>query len=202
VGRIPNGALIEREVPFSFTSQRYFTLVMHQSDFTTTTRAVNSINKAFGDVAAAADSRTIKVMIPDKFISNKVLMASMLENLVVAPDIKAQVVINERTGTIVFGENVKISKVALAHGNITVTIKTEYEVTQPLPLTEAETVVTPRTEAEVKEEEARLTVMEEAPKISDVVKTLNSLGATPRDIIAILQAMKSAGALQAELKII
>lgn len=202
VGRIPNGALIEREVPFSFTSQRYFTLVMDQSDFTTTTRAVNSINKAFGDVAAAADSRTIKVMIPDKFIRNKVLMASMLENLVVAPDIKAKVVVNERTGTIVFGENVKISKVALAHGNITVTIKTEYDVSQPLPLSEGETVVTERTDAQVQEAEARFTVIEDAPKISDVVKTLNSLGATPRDIIAILQAMKSAGALQAELKII
>jgi flagellar P-ring protein FlgI len=120
----------------------------------------------------------------------------------VAPDTAAKVVINERTGTIVFGENVRISKTALAHGNITVTIKTDYEVSQPAPFSQGETVVVPEQEATVKEEEARFTVMEETPKISDVVKTLNSLGATPRDIIAILQAMKSAGALQADLEII
>lgn len=202
VGRIPNGALVEREVPFAFASQRYFTLVMHQSDFTTTTRAVNSINKAFGSVAGATDSRTIRIVIPPKFTQNKVLMASMLENLVVSPDNKAKVVVNERTGTIVFGENVKISKVALAHGNITVSIRTDYKVSQPLPFSEGETVVTPTQETEVTEDEARFTIMEDTPKISDVVKTLNSLGATPRDIIAILQAMKSSGALQAELEII
>jgi flagellar P-ring protein precursor FlgI len=202
VGRIPNGALVEREVPFNFSSQRYFTHVMHQSDFTTTTRVLNSINKSFGDVAAAVDSRTIKIMIPEKYTRQKVLMASMLENLVVSPDTIAKVVVNERTGTIVFGENVKISKVALAHGNITVSIKTGYDVSQPAPLSEGETVITEETTTEVAEEEARFAVIEHTPKISDVVKTLNSLGATPRDIIAILQAMKSAGALQAELEII
>jgi flagellar P-ring protein precursor FlgI len=202
VGRVPNGALVEKEIPYSFTEQRYFTLVMNESDFTTTTRVVNSINKSFGEVAGAIDSRTIRVMIPDKYTTQKVLMASMLENLVVSPDSKAKVVMNERTGTIVFGENVKISKVALAHGNITVSIKTTYDVSQPGPFSNGRTVVTPTTETEVKEEQARFTVMETTPTISDVVKTLNSLGATPRDIIAILQAMKSAGALQADLEVI
>ncbi len=202
VGRIPNGALVEREVGYSFTTQKYFTLVLHNSDFTTTTRAVNAINKSFGDVAAAADSRTIRIMIPSKYMRKKVLMASMLENLVVSPDTKAKVVVNERTGTIVFGENVKISKVALAHGNMTVTIKTGLNVSQPNPLAQGQTVVTPETEVEVDEEEARFTVIGNSPKISDVVKTLNSLGATPRDIIAILQAMKSSGALQADLELI
>ncbi|MCP5054965.1 MAG: flagellar basal body P-ring protein FlgI, partial [bacterium] len=144
----------------------------------------------------------IKIMIPDKYTRNKVLMASMLENLVVSPDNRAQVVINERTGTIVFGDNVTISKVALAHGNITISVKTEFDVSQPNPLSDGETVVTPRTETRVQEDRARFTIVENLPKISDVVKTLNSLGATPRDIIAILQAMKSAGALQADLKII
>jgi flagellar P-ring protein precursor FlgI len=148
------------------------------------------------------DSRTIKIMIPQKYSRQKVLMASMLENLVVSPDTIAKVVVNERTGTIVFGENVKISKVALAHGNITISIKTGYDVSQPAPLSEGETVITEETQTDVAEERARFTVIENTPKISDVVKTLNSLGATPRDIIAILQAMKSAGALQAELQII
>lgn len=202
VGRVPNGALVEREVPFNFTSQRYFTLVMQQSDFTTTTRVVNAINKSFGEVAAAVDSRTVKIMIPEKYSRQKVLMASMLENLVVSPDTTAKVVVNERTGTIVFGENVRISKVALAHGNITIAIKTGYDVSQPQPFSEGETVVTEETQTDVTEEPARFTVIEQTPKISDVVKTLNSLGATPRDIIAILQAMKSAGALQASLEII
>lgn len=202
VGRIPNGALVEKEVPYNFTEQRYFTVVMNESDFTTTTRVVNSINKSFGEVAGAVDSRTIRVMIPDKYTAQKVLMASMLENLVVSPDTKAKIVMNERTGTIVFGENVKISKVALAHGNITVSIKTSYDVSQPEPFSQGRTVVTPTTETEVKEEQARFTVMETTPTIAEVVKTLNSLGATPRDIIAILQAMKSAGALQADLEII
>jgi flagellar P-ring protein precursor FlgI len=202
VGRIPNGALVEKEVPFNFISQRYFTLVMYQSDFTTTQRVVNTINKSFGDVSAAVDSRTVKIMIPDKYTRQKVLMASMLENLVVEPDSKAKVVVNERTGTIVFGENVKISKVALAHGNITVTIKTTYDVSQPPPLSRGETVVTEEKKVGVTEEEARFTIMEHTPTISEVVKTLNSLGATPRDIIAILQAMKSAGALQGELQVI
>ncbi len=202
VGRIPNGALVEREVPFNFTSQDYFTLVLYQSDFTTTSRTVNIINKAFGDVAAAIDSRTLKIMIPDKYTQDKVLMASMLENLAVSPDSPAKVVVNERTGTIVFGENVKISRVALAHGGITISIRTEYDVSQPSPLSTGDTTVTERRTADVKEPEARFAVMDESPKIADVVKTLNALGATPRDIIAILQAMKSAGALQAELEVI
>ncbi len=202
VGRIPNGALVEREVGYNFASQRYFTLVMNQSDFTTTSRAVNAINKSFGDVAAAVDSRTIKIVIPDKYNRQKVLMASMLENLVITPDGTAKVVVNERTGTIVFGENVKISKIAMAHGNITVSIKTGFDVSQPGPLAGGETVVTEDTTTQVTEEQARFTVIEQTPTISDVVKTLNTLGATPRDIIAILQAMKSSGALQAQLELI
>ncbi|HLP58817.1 MAG TPA: flagellar basal body P-ring protein FlgI [Candidatus Deferrimicrobium sp.] len=202
VGRIPNGALVEKEVNFNFTSQPYLTLVMYQSDFTTTTRVVNSINKSFGDVAAAVDPRTIRIMIPETYSRQKVLMASMLENLVVEPDSQAKVIINERTGTIVFGENVRISKVAVAHGNITIAVKTEYEVYQPSPLSRGETVVVPDRQTTVTEEPAHFTVVEQTPTISEVVKALNSLGASPRDIIAILQAIKSAGALQAELEMI
>ncbi len=202
VGRIPNGGIIEREIPFNFSSQNYFVLVLNDDDFTTTNRVVNIVNKKFGDIAAAIDSRTIKIIIPEKFKRNKILMVSLLENLEVKPDSRAVIVVNERTGTVVFGENVKISRVALAHGNITVTIKTEYNVSQPNPLSQGQTVVTQQKDVNVKEEEARFTVVEGATTISDVVKTLNALGATPRDIIAILQAMKSAGAIKAELKII
>jgi len=202
VGRIPNGGIIEREIPFNFSSQNYFVLVLNNDDFTTTNRVVNVINNKFGDIAAAIDSRTIKIIIPEKFKRNKILMVSLLENLEVKPDSRAIIVVNERTGTVVFGENVKISRVALAHGNITVTIKTDYNVSQPNPLSQGQTVVTKQKDVNVKEEEARFTVVEGTTTISDVVKTLNALGATPRDIIAILQAMKSAGAIKAELKII
>jgi flagellar P-ring protein precursor FlgI len=202
VGRIPNGAIIEKEISFDFSSQHYFTLVLNEDDFTTTQRVVESINGNFGAIAAAVDSRTIKIMIPEKFQTNKVAMVAMLENLMVSPDKTASIVVNERTGTIVFGEHVKISTTALAHGNITVTVKTDYTVSQPNPFAAGETVVTPEDKVEVKESDAHFTIIENAPKIADIVKVLNSLGATPRDIIAILQAMKSSGALQAELKVI
>jgi len=202
VGRIPNGAIIERTIDFNFSALHYFTLNMNNSDFTTTNRVVNIINKSFGDIASASDSRTIKIMIPQKYSRNKVRMVSILENLKVNTDNKAKIILNERTGTIVFGENVKISKVAIAHGGITVTINPEFEVSQPNPLSRGDTVNNKKDNVTVTEPEARFKVIENTTTIGDVVKTLNSLGATPRDIIAIIQAMKSAGALQADLEII
>lgn len=203
VGRIPNGGIIEREIEFNFVNQRSFTLNLNKDDFTTTTRVVETINKHFGQIAAASDSRTIKIMIPQKYVSNKVKMISLLENLTVTPDSKAKIVINERTGTIVFGEEVKISKIALAHGNITVKVNTDFAVSQPNPLSEGgQTEVVPQDTVEVDEQDARFSVIENTPTIGDVVKSLNDLGATPRDIIAILQAMKSSGSLQADLEII
>ncbi len=201
VARIPNGGIIEETINFNFSALRYFTLNMNNSDFTTTNRVVNIINKTFGFIAAATDARTIKIMIPQKYQKNKVLMVSLLENLKITPDSKAKVILNERTGTIVFGENVKISKVAIAHGGITVTINPDYEVSQPRPLSGGETVTTKVDNVEVNEPEARFKIVEGTTTIGDVVKTLNSLGATPRDIISIIQAMKNAGALQADLQI-
>ncbi len=202
VGRIPNGAIIEKSIDFNFSALKYFTLNMNNSDFTTTTRVVDVINKSFGPIASASDSRSIKIMIPPKFSTNKVRMVSILENLKVKPDSKAKIILNERTGTIVFGENVKITKVAIAHGGITVTINPEFEVSQPNPLSKGETVVTEKENVDVEEPEAKFKIIENTTTIGDVVKTLNSLGATPRDIIAIIQAMKSSGALQADLEMI
>jgi flagellar P-ring protein precursor FlgI len=202
VARIPNGAIIEKTIPFNFSALKYFTLNMNNSDFTTTNRVVNVINKSFGEIAYASDSRTIKIMIPSKYSKNKVKMVALLENLKVSPDLKAKIILNERTGTIVFGENVKITKVAIAHGGITVTINPEFEVSQPQPMANGQTVITKKENIEVTEPEARFKIIENTTTIGDVVKTLNSLGATPRDIIAIIQAMKSAGALQADLEII
>ncbi len=204
VARIPNGATIEKSIDFNFSSLKYFTLNMNNSDFTTTNRVVNVINKSFGPVpiAFASDSRSIKIMIPQKYATNKVMMVALLENLKINPDSKAKIILNERTGTIVFGENVKISKIAIAHGGITVTINPEFEVSQPNPLSRGETVNNQIDNVDITEPEAKFKIIENTTTIGDVVKTLNSLGATPRDIIAIIQAMKSAGALQADLEMI
>ncbi len=202
VGRVPSGALIEKEVDFNFNDLNSLNLVLHQGDFTTVDRTVNRINGEFGAIATAQDFRTIQISIPDSYRSNPIRLLATLENLSVEPDQSARVVINERTGTIVFGEQVKISTVALAHGNITVTISSQVTVSQPQPLSQGQTVVTEERKAEVAEENAHFSLFGPTTTISDVVTTLNALGATPRDIIAILQAMQSSGALQAELRII
>ncbi len=202
VGRIANGGLIENEVAFDFTRQSSFTLILNQDDFTTTSRVAAAIDAAFGEIAQAVDSRTIRIAIPERFQNQKVQMVALLENLTISPDSRARIVINERTGTVVFGENVRISQVALSHGNISISVRTQYQVSQPLPLSEGQTVVTPDTTVDVREEEARVSLFERSATIADLVKTLNTLGATPRDIIAILQAIKTAGALNADIEVI
>jgi flagellar P-ring protein FlgI len=201
VGRIANGALVEKEIDFNFMSQSYLTLVVNQDDFTTTTRVVDVINKNVGDIAAAIDSRTIRIMIPEAYQLKKVQLVSVLENLNVSPDAKARVVINERTGTVVFGEYVKVSKVALAHGGINITIKPDIQVSQPAPLSQGRTTTTSNPDVQVTEQKASIAMLDATATIGDVVKILNALGATTRDIIAILQAMKTAGALQAEVEV-
>jgi len=202
VGRIANGGLIENEVAFDFSRQNNFTLILNQDDFTTTTRVTEAIIAAFGEIAQAIDSRTIRISIPDNFRNRKVQLVSLLENLSVFPDSRARVVFNERTGTIVFGENVRIAKIALSHGNISISVKTQYQVSQPQPLSDGETVIVPDTTVDIREEEARVSLFESSATIADLVNTLNTLGATPRDIIAILQAIKSAGALNADIEVI
>ncbi len=202
VGRIPSGALVEKEIDFNFRGMGTLNLVLHKGDFTTVDRTVNRINGEFGPIASASDYRTIKISVPELYKDNPIRLLATLENLSVEPDQSARVVINERTGTIVFGEQVKISTVALAHGSITVTISSQTTVSQPPSFSEGQTVITEEQRTDVAEDNAHFTLFGPTTTISDVVKTLNALGATPRDIIAILQAMQSSGALQAELRII
>lgn len=203
VGRIPNGALVEREIPFDFNSQSNLTLVLNQDDFTTTSRVVETINRALGgEIATASDSRTIQIQIPESQRQRKVQLVSTLENLVVTPDSRARIVINERTGTIVFGDNVRVGRIALAHGGITVTVRSDQLVSQPAPLSGGQTVTVPQNAVEVKEAEARFAMIDGGATIGDLVKVLNSLGVTPRDIIAILQTAQSAGAISASLEVI
>lgn len=203
-GRIPAAALVERELPNTLAGKTTLRLNLNQADFTTATRIATAINEKFNSkVATNSDPGSVLLQIPESYANRTIEFVAALETLEVKPDNQAKVILNERTGTIVMGENVRISTVAVSHGNLSLVIKETPQVSQPAPLSKTgETVVVPRTELKVKEDAPRLTVMPEGSSIGDVVRALNALGVTPRDLISILQAVKAAGALQAELTII
>ncbi len=202
-GRVPEGALVERELPNMLADRISLKLNLHQPDFTTAARVTATINERFREkVAVSSDPGTVELTIPPTFQGRVVEFVAELERLDVRTDKAARVVMNERTGTIVMGENVRISTVAVSHGNLTLLIKERPEVSQPPPLSAGETKVVPRTTLKVTEESGGLAVVREGASIGDVVKALNSLGVSPRDLIGIMQAIKAAGALQAELTII
>lgn len=224
VGRISGGATVEREIPLSLKDRAELTIILNNPDFTTAIRVANSINSEMGEnIAKAIDSGTLTIKIPDSFPDSVVPLLARVENLEVIPDSLAKVIVNERTGTIVIGENVRVSTVAVAHGNLSIQIKETKEVSQPLPFaprppaqgaapTQMEggvvvapggaTVVTPESDVTVEEEKNRLLLVPEGRTIGDLVRALNAIGVTPRDLITILQSMKAAGALQGELEII
>lgn len=204
VGRVIGGALVEREVNINLNSRKDLTLSLRQPDFTTVTRMTDAINALFYDrVAAAQDAGTVQVKVPMAYLGNIVGLVAMIEKLEVQPDITAKVVINERTGTVVMGDSVRISTIAIAHGNLSIVIKESPQVSQPLPFSDnGETVVTPDTNINVEEGESQLVLMPARTSIGEVVNALNALGVSPRDLIAIFQAIKAAGALQAELEVI
>ena len=202
-GQIPNGALVERELPNVLAGKSTLRLNLGQADFTTASRIAAAINDKFrAPVATTVDPGTVSLKIPEEYANRTVEFVAALETLEVRPDVPAKVVLNERTGTIVMGENVRLSTVAVSHGNLSLVIKETPQVSQPTPLsTGGTTVVVPRTDLKVQEESRRLTVMPEGASIGDVVRALNLLGVTPRDLIGILQAVKASGALQADLMI-
>lgn len=203
-GRVPNGALVERELPNTLAGKSVLRLNLDTSDFTTASRVVTAVNDKFkAAVASSRDSGSIELKIPDSYANRTVEFISAIESLEVKPDVQAKVVLNERTGTIVMGENVRISTLAITHGNLSLVIKETPQVSQPAPLSKTgETKVVPRTDLKVEEENRRLMVLQAGASIGDVVRALNLMGVTPRDLISILQAVKAAGALQAELSII
>ncbi|SNB47036.1 flagellar basal body P-ring protein FlgI [Geobacter sp. DSM 9736] len=202
-GRVPEGALIERELPNILADRSQLRLNLRQSDFTTASRVAAAINDKFkGGVAFCSDPGTIVLTIPTPFQGRTVEFVAELERLEVQPDTLAKVVLNERTGTIVMGENVRISTVAVSHGNLTLFIKETPKVSQPQPLSTGQTVVVPRTSVSVTESPGGLAVLRQGAEIGEVVRALNALGVTPRDLIGIMQAIKAAGALQAELTVI
>jgi flagellar P-ring protein FlgI len=202
VGRIAGGALIEKEVSTDFRNKESLLLTLNHQDFTTATRVAESINTAFSShIAKTSDSGSVEVLVPPKYADNVVAFITAIESLGVTPDVESKVVVNERTGTVVIGENVRISKVAIAHGNLSIQIKESADVSQPLPFSQGRTVATPDTNLAVKEEKAPIFLMEAGASIGEIVRALNALGVTPRDLISIFQALQAAGALQAKLEL-
>jgi len=204
VGRVVGGALVEKEVHSDFNQKDSLTLALHEPDFTTAARVAQAINRAFySQLAHTENAGSIRVSVPENYLGDTVQFVTMIESLGVTPDAVSKVVINERTGTVIMGENVRISTIAIAHGNLSIQIDESQNVSQPLPFSpRGQTVVTPQTQIVVQEGKNPLFLVESGVSIGEVVKALNALGVTPRDLIAIFQALKAAGALQAELEII
>jgi flagellar P-ring protein precursor FlgI len=203
VGRVPEGAIIEREVRNEFGKRSTVVFSLHNPDFTTATRVVAAINSRFPEpIAHAKDPGTIEVRVPKQYKGNTVPLLATLNSLEVEPDNVARVVINERTGTVVMGEQVRISTIAIAHGNLSIVVKENVNTSQPLPFSNGQTVASPSSQINVREETNKLAVVPKGVSIGEVVNALNALGVSPRDLIAIFQAIKAAGALQADLEVI
>lgn len=202
VGRIPNGAVVERAVPFEFNNQESMTVNLAMRDFGTTMEVVNKINASMGgEYASARDISTIELTLPEQFVGNMVPLMASLENLPITPDGKARVIVDEKTGTVVLGHDVRLTKVAVAHGNLQVVVSESEDVSQPGPFSDGTTVVTPVTDLQVAEQNNPLMLMEGAT-LQELVDGLNSIGAAPRDLISIIRALKAAGSLHAEVEVI
>ena len=204
VAYIPGGAIIEKNVPPTLLEEKAISLNLNSPDFTSCLRITRVINEGLGgNLAQPVDAGTVEVTIPARFEGRLVEFISLVENMEIAPDAIAKIVLNERTGTIIMGENVRISTVAVSHGNLSIIVKETEQVSQPLPFSErGRTVVTPETDIEVTEEDAQLMVVPEGVNLRDVVRGLNAIGVSPRDLISIFQVIRASGALQAELVII
>lgn len=201
VGVIPNGAIVEKEIPFALDSN-YFDLSFESMGIADIVQAKSAINSFIGTQVATITSPTsIRVEIPGEFKNSYYDYLSSLLNIEIQPETFARVIVDERTGTIVMGSDVRISTVAVAHGNLTITITNQVDVSQPALFSDGETVVTNSPEVQVAEDQTKLMVVPEGVTISDLVKALNAIGVTPRDLISILQAIKAAGALHADLEL-
>jgi len=222
VGRISGGATIEREIPLSVMDKKELTIILNNPDFNTAKRSAQAINSLMGESnARPIDPGTLSLGIPEKFQDKVVNLIAQIGDLEVEPDCVAKVIVNEKTGTVVVGENVRIQKVAVAHGNLSIQIKETKQVSQPLAFAPSgrgagatqmkggtivspggSTVVTPESDVGITEEDSRLLLIPKGRSIGELVKALNAIGVTPRDLITILQAIKAAGALQGDLEII
>ncbi len=201
VGRVPNGATVERAVPTSLAANNRLTLVLRNEDFSTAARLDKVINDKFGlGTAKALDGRNIQVSLPPNYFENRVAFIAELESLKLTPDKIAKVIINERTGTIIMGREVRIGSVAISQGGVTIRVGTDFDVIQPEPLTNGETQVVPTKTVDVEQKKPESVILPDGATIDEVVRGLRALGVSARDIISILQAIKSAGAMNADLE--
>ena len=202
VGRVVEGAIIEQAPP-SVTPSDNLHLQLKRPDFSTASRICLAINKQFTPEAARPlNSGLLSVRVPDDYRGRTVDFIAALESLEVDPDRAARVTVNERTGTVVFGGNVRISPVAILHGNLSVQIQTTYEVSQPQALSSGQTAVVPQVDLGVKDEKAKDVILKNGATVDELVRALVAIGSTSRDIIAILQNLKAAGALDAEIEVL
>ncbi len=202
VGQIVDGAQVVADIPTEVVRDQHLDLLLREPDFTSAARLAVVVNEVFTNSAQAIDATTVRVRIPDGAESLPADFIARLEALEVNPDVPARIIINERTGTIVATSHIRISSCAVAHGSLTITVANTLTASQPGPLSSAgSTAVTPSTETNVREEKTAMVALPEMPTVERVAAALNSLGVTPRDAMAIFQAMKQAGALHAELVI-
>ena len=205
VGRIAGGAIIEKSVDMEIGQDGQLQFQLRDADFTTASNLAASVNKRFGKGTAYADSPgTVQVKVTEPYKDNIVDFIANLEILHVESDAPAKIVVNERTGTIVMGKDVRLSTVAVSHGNLSLIIREDYNVSQPAPFSGGETVVTPETTIDVIEDDGELVLLDldEGVSIGEIANALNAIGATPRDLIAIFQAIKASGSLQGELVVL
>jgi flagellar P-ring protein FlgI len=201
VGRTPGGAIVERPAP-SVAPRGIVRFQLRRSDFTTAARIADAVNQRYPETARAESAGLVAVTIPPAFATRPTEFVSELENLNFDADRPARVVINERTGTIVLGRDVRIQPVAILHGNLNVEIRTTTEVSQPGPLSSGTTQTVPHTSVSANEDKARSVILPQGATIEELVRALAAIGSTPRDIIAILQNLHSAGALDAEIEVL
>jgi flagellar P-ring protein precursor FlgI len=202
VGRIANGAIIEREIDFALNRLNQVRLALRNADFTTAKRIASAINDFIGSpLAEPIDPATVQETLSKKYPQNMVSLLTEIEQLQVEPDLGGKIVIDERSGVIVMGRDVRVSTVAVAQGNLTVTISETPQVSQPAPFSRGQTTVVPRTRIGVQEDGKKLALVPEGMSLQQLVDGLNALGIGPRDLIAILQAIKAAGAIQAEIEV-
>ncbi len=201
-GRVPSGAIVERVAP-SVSPSSQLRLQLRKADYTTAARLAASINRRFpGGPARCESAGVVLVAIPPDWSAKSVEFIAEVESLTLDPDRTARIIINERTGTVTAGLEIQVRRVAILHGNLSVEVRTTLDVSQPAPLSEGKTTVTPQVGVGVKEEQARSVQLKEGSTVDDLVRGLTAVGSTPRDIIAILQNLQAAGALDAEIEVI
>lgn len=203
VGRVPEGALIEREVGGSFNARNTLRYSLMEEDFTTAVRVVHAINEELGEqLAQPLDSRTVELQIPKAFQGRAVELVARLENLSVQLQTKARVVVNERTGTVILGSDVRIGAVSIVQGGLSIVVSSTPLVSQPAPFSQGKTVTATKKDVTAQEEKPKTVSVEPGVSVGKLAEMLNGMGVTPRDLVAILQAIKEAGALQAELRVL